>query len=327
MKILVTGSAGHLGEALMRTLRNSGDEAVGMDILESDFTDRVGSILDREFVRNCIAGADAVVHTATLHKPHVASHSRQDFIDINITGTLNLLEEAARAGLRRFVFTSTTSAFGAALVPPQGAPAAWITEDVQSEPKNIYGATKTAAEDLCQLFHRNQGLPCVDLRTSQFFPEEDDGDEIRQNFADENAKANEFLFRRVDLEDAVSAHICALERAPELGYGRYIISATSPIEKHDLAGLRSDAPEIIRQRFAKFLALYRRFGWRMFPSIDRVYVNKKARDELGWRPVYDLGRVIDQLDGGEKIGSELARQVGIKGYHGETFAEGPYPVA
>ena len=65
----------------------------------------------------------------------------------------------------------------------------------------------------------------------------------------------------------------------------------------------------------------------MFPSIDRVYVNKKARDELGWRPVYDLGRVIDQLYGGEKIGSELARQVGIKGYHGETFAEGPYPVA
>ena len=120
MKILVTGSAGHLGEALMRTLRNSGDEAVGMDILESDFTDRVGSILDREFVRHCIIGADAIVHTATLHKPHVASHIRQDFIDINITGTLNLLEEAARAGLRRFVFTSTTSAFGAALVPPQG---------------------------------------------------------------------------------------------------------------------------------------------------------------------------------------------------------------
>ena len=203
----------------MRTLRNSGDEAVGMDILESDFTDRVGSILDREFVRHCITGADAIVHTATLHKPHVASHIRQDFIDINITGTLNLLEEAARAGLRRFVFTSTTSAFGAALVPPQGAPAAWITEDVQSEPKNIYGATKTAAEDLCQLFHSNQGLPCVVLRTSRFFPEEDDGDEIRQNFADENAKANEFLFRRVDLEDAVSARICALERAPELGYG------------------------------------------------------------------------------------------------------------
>jgi len=76
MKILVTGSADHLGEAPMRTLRNSGDEAVGMDILESDFTDRVGSILDREFVRHCIAGADAIVHTATLHKPHVASHIR-----------------------------------------------------------------------------------------------------------------------------------------------------------------------------------------------------------------------------------------------------------
>ena len=327
MRILVTGSAGHLGEALMRTLRNSGGDAVGMDILESDFTDTVGTITDRDFVRHCIAGADAVVHTATLHKPHVASHSRQDFIDINITGTLNLLEEAARAGLRRFVFTSTTSAFGGALVPPKGASAVWITEDVQSLPKNIYGATKTAAEDLCQLFHRNQGLPCVVLRTSRFFPEEDDGDEIRQDFANENAKANEFLFRRVDLEDAVSAHLRALERAPEIGFGRYIISATTLFERQDLAGLRADAPQVVRQKFARFEALYQRLGWRMFATIDRVYVNKKARDELGWRPAYDFSRVIDQLEGGEKIGSGLARQVGIKGYHSEVFAEGPYPVA
>jgi len=130
MKVLVTGSAGHLGEAILRTLLNSGVEALGIDILESKFTHKTGSIIDRGFVQDCIAGADAVIHTATLHKPHIVSHSRQDFVDTNVTGTLNLLEEAAAAGLRRFVFTSTTSAFGAALVPPEGAPAAWITEDV-----------------------------------------------------------------------------------------------------------------------------------------------------------------------------------------------------
>ena len=72
-----------------------------------------------------------VFHTATLHKPHIATHIRQDFIDTNITGTLNMLEEAA-AGVQVFVFTSTTSVFGDALVPPAGMPAAWITEDVTS---------------------------------------------------------------------------------------------------------------------------------------------------------------------------------------------------
>src|SRR6476469_2166767 len=111
MKILVTGSAGHLGEARVRTLRARGDEVVGLDILESSFTTDRGSIVDRDFVRGCMRGVEAVLHAATLHKPHIATHSRQDFVDTNITGTLNLLEEAAAAGARAFVYTSTTSAF------------------------------------------------------------------------------------------------------------------------------------------------------------------------------------------------------------------------
>jgi hypothetical protein len=70
------------------------------------------------------------------------------------------------------------------------------------------------AEDLCQLFHRNHGLACIVLRTSRFFLEEDDSRVTRDTYADDNAKANEFLFRRVDLEDAVSAHVLAGKRAP-----------------------------------------------------------------------------------------------------------------
>src|SRR5262249_40521294 len=141
MKILVTGSAGHLGEALVRTLRNTGNEVVGLDILRSDFTDITGSIVDRDFVKACMRGVDAVLHAATLHKPHVGTHSRQSFVDTNITGTVNLLEEAVAAGVRAFVFTSTTSAFGRALTPPAGVPAAWITEEVAPVPRNIYGVT------------------------------------------------------------------------------------------------------------------------------------------------------------------------------------------
>src|SRR4051812_8167918 len=115
MKVLVTGSSGHLGEALVRTLTNFGHEVVGLDILESPFTAHLGSIVDRAFVRRCLAGAQTVFHTATLHKPHVATHRRQDFVDVNVAGTLNLLEEAVNAGVTSFVFTSTTSVFGDAL--------------------------------------------------------------------------------------------------------------------------------------------------------------------------------------------------------------------
>ena len=97
MKYLVTGSSGHLGEALVRTLRQQNQQVIGIDILPSPFTDRIGSIANRDFVKDCMQGITVVLHAATLHKPHIKTHTRQDFIDTNSTGTLNLLEEAALA--------------------------------------------------------------------------------------------------------------------------------------------------------------------------------------------------------------------------------------
>ncbi len=321
-KILVTGSAGHLGEALMRTLRDQGRDALGLDLLESPFTDIVGSVADRDLVRRALDGVGAVLHAATLHKPHVGSHARQEFVDTNVTGTLNLLEEAVASEVDSFVFTSTTSAFGRALAPPPGAPAAWITEDVVPVPRNIYGVTKTAAEDLCRLVHQDHGLPCLILRTSRFFPEQDDRDEVRAAYADENLKANEYLYRRVDLEDVVSAHLLALDRAAAIGFGKYIVSATTPFTPGDLEELRSDAPAVVRRHFPGYEETYARRGWTMFDSIERVYVNSLARTELGWAPRYDFRHVLDSVDAGEDARSPLARAVGAKGYHAVSF--GPY---
>jgi UDP-glucose 4-epimerase len=326
MRILVTGSSGHLGEGLMRTLPAVGHEPVGVDIKPSPFTHYVGSIADRAFVARCMGGVEGVLHAATLHKPHVATHTRQDFVDTNISGTLNLLEEAVRAGVRAFVFTSTTSAFGRALVPPPGAPAAWITEDVAPMPKNIYGVTKVAAESLCELFHHKFGLPCLVLRTSRFFPEEDDRRETREGYADENVKANEFLYRRADIEDIVSAHLRAIERASALGFGRYIISSTTPFTRDDLAELRTNAPAVVDKYVHGYRQVYAARGWTMFPGIDRVYDNARARRDLGWEPEYDFARVLGLIAAGKPGRSPLAAAVGAKGYHAQTFAGQPYPV-
>jgi UDP-glucose 4-epimerase len=315
MRILVTGSAGHLGEALVRTLRAVGRDVVGLDVLASPYTDEVASIVDRASVRRAMRGVDAVVHTATLHKPHVATHGRQAFVDTNVTGTLNLLEEAASAGVRAFVFTSTTSAFGRALTPPPGAPAAWITEDVAPVPRNVSGVTKVAAEDMCELLARDRGLACVVLRTSRFFPEEDDDPRVRRAYDGENLKANELLHRRVDVEDVVGAHLLALERAPAIGFGRYVVSATTPFTPDDLAELRADAPAVVARRVPGYEAEYARRGWRMYPAIDRVYANDRARRDLGWRPRYDFAYVVERLKAGEDPRSPLARAVGSKGYH------------
>ncbi|MGZ4167053.1 MAG: NAD-dependent epimerase/dehydratase family protein [Solirubrobacteraceae bacterium] len=317
MRILVTGSAGHLGEGLVRVLGDAGHGVVGLDLLPSPHTSVVGSIADRECVRGAVAGVDAVVHAATLHKPHVGSHGRGAFVDTNVTGTLNLLEEAVEAGVSRFIFTSTTSAFGRALTPGADAPAAWVTEDVAPVPRNIYGVTKTAAENLCELVWRDHGLPCLILRTSRFFPEDDDRPDARDAFDDLNLKVNELLYRRVDLQDAVDAHLLALDRAPELGFGRYIISATTPFRADDLADLHRDAPGVVRRLFPDYEEVYASRGWSMLGVIDRVYVNARAREELGWSPAYDFRSALDRLAAGEDPRSPLALEVGAKGYHAE----------
>lgn len=326
MKILVTGSSGHLGEALVRVLRREGHEVAGIDIVASPFTDVVASITDRGAIRPLMKGTQAVLHAASLHKPHMATHSKQEFVDVNVTGTLVLLEEAAAAGVKAFVYTSTTSMFGRALEPAPGAAAAWIDETVRAIPRNIYGVTKAAAEDLCEMFQRASGMGVVVLRTSRFFPEEDDRRPIREGYDDANVKANEFLYRRVELEDVVDAHRLALRKAPAIGFGRYVISATTPFTHDDLADLRADAARVVKRRVPDYEAEYRRRGWRMFPGIDRVYVNRRARDELGWAPRYDFAYVLARLRAGEDPRSPLARAIGSKGYHDQVFEDGPFPV-
>jgi UDP-glucose 4-epimerase len=324
--ILVTGSSGHLGEALVRMLTAQGRDVVGLDIRPGAFTHRIGSITDRDVVRGAMAGVTVVLHAATLHKPHVATHSRQAFVDVNITGTLNLLEEAAAADVTAFVYTSTTSVFGDALVPPPSRPAAWVTESVTPVPKNIYGVTKAATEDLCQLFARNQALPTIVLRVSRFFPEPDDDAAVRSAYDDTNAKVNEFLHRRVDIEDVVDAHFKAISHAPAARFAKYIISATTPFSHEDMAELRNNAPQVVRRTVPDYIQEYARRGWSMFDGIDRVYVNDKARAELGWHPRHDFRTLVARLKADEDIRSPLAQAIGSRGYHDRAFGHAPYPV-
>jgi UDP-glucose 4-epimerase len=316
MTILVTGSAGHLGDALMRCLRAAHRPARGVDIKPSPFTDHVGSIGDRDFIRRCMQGVRTVIHSATLHKPHAATHSKRHFVNVNILGTLALLEESVAAGIEAFVFTSTTSAFGAALTPAAGEPAVWVTEDVAPIPRNIYGVTKVTAEGLCQLFFREHRLPVIVLRTSRFFPEADDDETISTNYEVANVQANEMLYRRVDIADVVDAHLLAIERARELGFARYIISAPTPFGRDDLAALTRNAAEVVGRLFPEYAELYHARGWRLFPRIDRVYDSRKAMIELAWKPKYDFRHVLQSLRAGTDFRSRLARQVGSKGYGG-----------
>ncbi|MCL1127348.1 NAD-dependent epimerase/dehydratase family protein [Shewanella surugensis] len=324
--ILVTGSSGHLGASLVIILKQRGFNVVSIDLKPSDTTDIVGSINDTKLIYRYMKGVDAVIHAAALHKPHIMTHSYTMFLESNTLGTLNLLEASKLMNVKSFIYISTTSTFGDALIPEQGLPAAYIEELTQAIPKNIYGVTKKNAEDLCQIFHRNYKLPCLILKLSRFFQGDDDCKLARSLFSSDNLKANEYLYRRVDVQDAVDAIILAMEKAPKIKFDRYIISANCPFSKKDMPALRLNASSVVQKYFPNYIDIYQDLNWRMNTVIDRVYVNDKARRELNWQPKFDFKYVLNALIRGHNYRSPLAVEMGSKGYHDEVFANGPYPI-
>jgi UDP-glucose 4-epimerase len=290
MRILLTGSSGWLGQTLAPRLEQDGHKVVGLDPIPSATTQIVGSIEDRELVRRAMREheVDAVIHSGALHKPHVETHERSRFIAVNVQGTLNLLEEAVAPGSKvdRFILTSTTSLMISKELRAGraggAARALWIDEEMAPLlPRNIYGISKLSAEHLGRLFHELCGLPLLVLRTSRFFPEEDDMAHAMTQSAD-NAKANELLFRRASVEDVAEAHVAALAKAPELGFDTFIISAPTPFSRDDCAALIADAPAVVARLFPHYREIYARLGWTMFDSIDRIYDSSKAARRLGF---------------------------------------------
>jgi UDP-glucose 4-epimerase len=304
MNILVTGSSGWLGQHLVPRLKQGGHRVIGLDPVPGPHTDIAGSVADRATVRTAIRhhAIQGIVHGGALHKPHVATHDTSQFIAVNVQGTLNLLEEATAPGspVDRFVFTSTTSLMVSRQIRDahkRGVDRAfWIDEEMMPlEPRNIYGVSKLSAEHLCRMVHDASGLPVIILRTARFFPEEDDmAHEIIQS--DANTKANEFLFRRLTAEDAARAHIVALDRAPQIGFDTFIISALTPFSPDDCEQLMEYAPLVVHRYFPRYREIYARRGWTMFDYIDRVYDSTRAMRRLGFVCSTDFGDILTQLD-------------------------------
>lgn len=299
MRILLTGSSGWLGRFLAPLLRDAGHVVHGLDIAPGSHTDTCGSVADSALVEHLFAAHrfDAVIHAGALHKPDIVRYPAQAFIDVNVSGTLNLLEATVRHGAGRFVFTSTTSLMITQAIRDEvGTEAVWLDESTGPlAPRNIYGVTKRAAEELCRLWHDLHGLPVVVLRTARFFPEDDDTHAVPSG---ENLKANEFLNRRLTVEDCAAAHLAALEAAPRIGWGVYVVSASPPFTRADAARLKADAAGLIAERFPDAPALYAARGWVLPGSIGRVYDPSAIERDLGFRCETDFAAVLKALEEG-----------------------------
>lgn len=302
MRVLLTGSSGWLGRTLAPLLTENGHAVTGLDVVPGTHTQVIGTVADRTLIDRTMGehGIEAIIHGGALHKPDIVRYPRQAFIDVNVTGTLNLLEAAVAAKHDRFVFTSTTSLMISADIRNGKAggakAAAWLDEDSGPlAPRNIYGVTKLAAEELCRLYNLEHGIDTMVLRTGRFFPEDDD---THAEPSGPNLKANEFLNRRLTVEDAADAHLAALEKAPGLGFQKFILSAPPAFDRSEAEALIEDAPAVIARHFPDAARLYAERGWVLPQHIDRVYDPSKAERLLGFRCATDFAAILAALETG-----------------------------
>ncbi len=283
MRVLVTGTSGRIGAAI--AARGSAEhDVVGLDIVAGPLTTHVGRINDSTLVDRLVAGVDGVIHTAGLHAPHVGVKTDQEFVETNVHGTECLLNAALKQGVRRFVYTSSTSVYGAAMVAKDRA--VWVTEDLPPIARDIYDETKLAAEQACRDASR-AGLMCVSLRMSRCFPE---ADELMAIYR---------LYRGVDIRDVADAHWLAL-RANLDQFEVFNISAAPAFSESECGALFTAADDVIDRHYPWARHAFVHRGWQLPRRIDRVYVIEKAQRILGYRPRHNF----ESLFGAEEtIGS------------------------
>ncbi|MCZ7463957.1 NAD(P)-dependent oxidoreductase [Rhizobium rhizogenes] len=277
MRIVLTGSSGRVGRAIFSALAGRHD-VTGIDRSPFSTTHIVGDFADKALLQSAFERADAVIHTAALHAPHVGCVPDAEFQRINVDGTRMVAEAAMAAGIERLVFTSTTALYGHAV---SAGSCTFIDEDTPPQPKSIYHRTKLKAEQLLEEM-ASPRLAVRVLRMSRSFPEPAD------------VMAAYRLHRGVDIRDVADAHALALGNAGE-SFQRYIISAATPFSADDCDALARDAPSVFRQRTPALADAFTREGWALPMTLDRVYSPARAAKGLGWTSRFGFEDVLAGL--------------------------------
>lgn len=280
MRILVTGSAGRVGRAIYIKLMRTHD-VVGIDKTPCSTADYVGDIRDSAMMDGVLENIDVIIHTAALHAPHVGLVPDSEFQSINVDATEKLALAGVKAGVKHFIFTSTTALYGHASTPKNIA--GWVDEEVIPQPKSIYHKSKIAAETKLEEISNLFQLPVTVLQMSRCFPEPAD---LMAVFR---------LTRGIDARDVANAHLSAVEKRLS-GFNRFIISGATPFHLSDCKALYTDAEAVIKRKCPEIALAFKQRNWQLPQSLDRVYDSSSAREKLGWLPIHGFESVLEMLD-------------------------------
>jgi nucleoside-diphosphate-sugar epimerase len=276
-RILITGASGKLGSSLARLL-SPHHEIVRLDVREPSNAEEgaigrihVGSVTDRSLVSQAFEGVDTVVHCAAI------AWNRAPFdrlLNINIGGTVNLLEEAgARSKVERFVFVSTIRVHGVLETLEERFMPRFLPFD-ETHPyltEEYYGGSKLHAEHWCRMYVKRFGKPVVVLRPSWIC-------ELHREpgFTAQPAPEHPDLLQYVFTSDLVDAVQRAMDHDPRGGFDCFLCHADeqrSTVPTLDFVMRHFPAAKLDTERLGA--------GEGFAPLVDCTH----AKDRLGWKPL------------------------------------------
>ncbi|MET9765033.1 NAD(P)-dependent oxidoreductase [Streptomyces sp. NPDC006372] len=273
----MTGSSGRVGSALAAALGAAGWTVCGVDRVPGRWTSVIGDLRERSVRLAAVPSADVLVHAAALHAPHVGRLADEEFRSVNVDATADLLDDAVRLGVQRVLYISSTSVYGHALVPTDGA--VWVDERLTPRPRDIYDETKLAAEGLVAACAASS----VTLRIARCFPEP------------LPVLARHLLHRAVDVADVAAAGLLAVSQPTVTG--TFNISGPHPFHRDDCFALHSAASAVLADRAPDVVAAFRDRGWPVPDRLDRVYDSTAAANAFGYRPVHGVRQLLRESEG------------------------------
>jgi len=282
-RIVITGAAGHLGSNLLSALLAEGFQVVGIDRVEKepppDAEYVCADLAQRDVIEKVAAGADVVVHCASIHP--WKSYSDDEYLDSNITGTWHLYSAVANAGVDRVVLTSSISAGGCARIPPS----AWPVREEQPFPLgDLYAFTKHAQEGIARLFADNGRVRTLALRPPAFMP--------RPVMETGFSLTGCFL----TVGDVVSAHVAAVrlfcaDALPDdvVSFEAIHVTNRLPYTAQDmkLRGSDGNIAPLVKKYWPQAYEWLVERGYQG-AWLPAVYDLSKARRILGWEPQFNF---------------------------------------
>ncbi|MFA6457463.1 MAG: NAD(P)-dependent oxidoreductase [Bacteroidota bacterium] len=282
MNILVTGGSGMVGKYIVDELMNRHHSVGIVDLVppkRKDVRFHHIDMLQLSDIEDAMAGYDAVIHTAGI--PHPLNDPPEKVFLVNVNGTFNVLEAAARNGIKKVVFTSSESTLGFAFMKhrmiPEYIP---IDEHHPLRPQDPYGLSKVIGEQICRSYSLQYGMRTVCLREPWIWVPEEEQRKFYQQLINEYRNWHKNLWTYVHVYDVARAHRLAVETDLEQLHEIFFITAAK-----NWTG--RDSKELLREFYPDIASIH-----DTFRGASALISHDKAKRLLGYVPEFSADHLL-----------------------------------